>query len=283
MPCYQPIPAYQHRISGDIAFRVAPDDHKREFLPLPCGKCLECRKRRAREWVVRAQLETQQHDDYCWTTLTYDEDSCPPTLDRAALAAFLKRLRTRVHSDSRARVRFFASGEYGEHYGRPHYHAILWGIGEDHRRHVEEAWPHGFVRVDPLTPAAISYVCGYVQKKLDPVDEPDEVVDPHTGEVLKWQRPFLQMSRRPGIGAYARDTFTRSWRDTAIIRGGARLPVPRYLHNAWKASATEEEVEALRSERLDAIARANRHPTWREAVKHKAIHQQSLHSRSRTL
>lgn len=69
-------------------------------------------------------MELKDHRTAVFTTLTYDEQHCPPTLDRTHLAKFLKRIRRAAEP---LRIRFFASGEYGEKNARPHYHAILYG------------------------------------------------------------------------------------------------------------------------------------------------------------
>lgn len=216
-------------------------------LRLPCGRCIGCRMSRAREWALRCTLELAQHESSKWCTLTYDEEHLPPTLRKRDLSGFLKRLRARGE-----RVRFFASGEYGERTQRPHYHAILFGLSDPSR--VQDSWRYGHSRVDPVSPAAISYVAGYCAKKVGWQLESGERVDYDTGEVYEWQPPFIQMSRRPGIGAAAR-SFSASWRRFAV-HAGSPMPVPRYLHAAWLQSASDLDVFCLESEkRADALKR----------------------------
>ena len=166
------------------------------------------------------------------------------TLRPEHLQLWLKRVRKRFPS---GQVRFFASGEYGERYKRPHYHAILYGVPESSPVPQAE-WPHGRVQVDTLTPAAISYVAGYCSKKIGWKLEATEEVDRETGEVLReWHPPFVRMSRRPGIGGHAR-VHAASWRDHAVL-GGRPMPVPRFLHAAWRDTASEAEVAALDAEK----------------------------------
>lgn len=218
-----------------------------QFMRLPCGGCLGCRKARAREWALRCSLELREHASSKWCTLTYDDDHLPPTLRKRDVSGFLKRLRARGE-----RVRFFASGEYGERTARPHYHAILFGLQAESA--VALSWPFGFARVDPLTPAAISYVAGYCAKKIGWKLESGERVDYETGEVFEWQAPFVQMSRRPGIGSAARK-FSSSWRRFAV-HAGSPMPVPRYLHASWAEAASDLDVFFLESEkRADARLR----------------------------
>lgn len=148
-------------------------------------------------------------------------------------------------------IRFLASGEYGEKRGRPHYHAILYGADVNDADAIESTWGLGNTRTCAVTPAAIAYVAGYTSKKVGELHRrwyaQEERVDPTTGEVYHYQPPFLQMSRRPGIGAGAKK-HTDSWRLYAIL-GGQRMHVPRYLHDAWKQQASPQDQE----ERLDEI------------------------------
>lgn len=249
--CFHPILAKRTPLGGVVLVRKMDDSfydlsHEPDTLWLPCGKCIGCRKARAREWALRCTLEASQHDRLCWSTLTYDDAHLPPTLQRRHLQLWFKRMRKRLGSVG---IRFFATGEYGERTFRPHYHAILFGL-EESSSVPQAAWPHGFVRVDPLTPAAISYVAGYCSKKLGWSDyDREERIDYATGEVYKYQPPFVQMSRRPGIGGAAR-AFRASWRSYAVLNG-RRMPVPRFLHASWREGATDEDVKQLEAERAE--------------------------------
>lgn len=227
--------------TGELTISKEPIASTQTLL-LPCGNCLGCRATRAQQWALRCQLERTQHHAAVMATLTYDDANKPLTLSKRHLQLYLKTIRNR----SPTKLRFFASGEYGEKTLRPHYHAIIYGASERQAPELEEAWKLGHVRIDPATPASISYVAGYCSKKIGYKRFPHERVDTNTGEVYTWQPPFIQMSRRPGIGAYARK-FTQSWRLFAI-KDGHKMPVPRYFKEAWKNNATPEDIETLYNE-----------------------------------
>lgn len=242
-------------------------------LTVPCGGCIQCRVRNARDWAIRCTLELREHDSAAWATLTYDDEhlvrplpELQPTLSKPHLQGYLKRLRERVRSH--ASVRFFGVGEYGGRTHRPHYHVILYGLDRDNRA-IEKAWPHGHVRVEPVTLRNIAYTAGYANKKLRAgLRRAAEYVDQETGEVFEWQEPFRLCSRRPGIGGAAR-RFAHSWRTSAIHQGTA-VPVPRYLHNAWRELASDEQLAKLEAERrglrslmAEALAR-NTKESWEE-------------------
>lgn len=284
MPCHAPQTAWR-TATGKIHLGRTPPRATEilaadaDELRLPCGKCLGCQRSNALSWAIRCQLEWQDHDRAAFTTLTYDDQHLPPTLRRRELQLFLKRVRRRAARP----VRFFASGEYGEQNGRPHYHALLFGIDQSDKGLVDDAWARGFTQTIALTPEAIAYVARYTQKKWsDRISNQKERVDPETGEVYTWQPPFLQMSRRPGIGANAR-RWPHSWRDHAIY-GGQPVPVPRFLHEAWKAQATKEEIQQLREEKKQkAKTREDSTPERLEAAAAIARAQQALSAAKRKL
>lgn len=272
MACFCPIRAWRLP-GGGTTLREPLASSGATFMRLPCGGCVGCRMARGREWALRCTLELAQHERTRWGTLTYDDAHLPPTLQKVHLSGFIKRLRARGE-----RIRFFASGEYGERTQRPHYHPILFGLQDDAL--VQACWPYGFARVDAVTPASISYVAGYCAKKVGWKLESGERVDYETGEVYQYQAPFLLMSRRPGIGAAAR-AFSSSWRRFAV-HGGSPMPVPRYLHASWLESASDLDVFLLESEkRTDALSRDSSRARL-EAGEALAISRLSLSAAKRT-
>lgn len=258
MPCALPIPAVRPPDGGRLSLAFADvgmlaseygdgfaDEtlSRKNLLFLPCGSCVGCQLSRARSWAVRCSLESLQHRAACFVTLTYRESDVPPTLSRHHLSLFRRALAKRVPG-----VRYFGCGEYGEWFGRPHYHALVFGT-ED-REVISRCWSRGFVTVSEVTPGRISYTAGYCAKKVGLLDAPGERVDYSTGELYEYQPPFIQMSRRPGIGGHVRKHW-RSWRTEAVWEGRC-VPVPRFLHNSWQESASESEKAALLLEKVES-------------------------------
>lgn len=263
-------------------------------LELPCGRCLDCRIGRQREWALRCEHEAQmyRHPDgrtnACAVTLTYDEETCPSdySVDVREWQLFAKRLRQKMWRAHRKAAgaglktkslaktfrgaRYLAVGEYGGRFLRPHYHALLFGqdFTSDAVYQVDdngnpfwesatlkELWPNGIHRVQALTPETVNYVCRYVVKKLveKHIHENEERTDAITGETWTVQRPFMVMSRRPGIGAtwfnkYGRDVFPRD----RVVSKGKLLPVPRFYFSKLEerdATAAAEVKEERRKEK----------------------------------
>ena len=112
-------------------------------------------------------------NDIQFVTLTYDNDNvpfamsldgseCSITLLKRDLQLFFKRLRKRLDYQ----VRYFAVGEYGCRTGRPHYHAIIFGLKAKDVYLVKECWKLGFTLTKPFFNQTTYYIAGYVQKKL---------------------------------------------------------------------------------------------------------------------
>lgn len=284
MACFHPIRAWRLASGAVVLGRERKEQNgDSTHLRLPCGGCLGCRQDRAREWALRCHLENQQHRHAIFTTLTYDDEALPEfgSLERTDLQLWLKRLR-KASGPARP-LRFFACGEYGEKNHRPHYHAIVFGLdAETGHRLVDQTWPFGITKTVTVTPAAIAYVAGYSAKKLGWKLDRRTITDPETGELLyHWEPPFIQMSRRPGIGAHAKQ-WPQSWRDHAV-HNGRKIPVPRFLHEAWKAQASPIDMEELERERLERQSKRETSKQRRQAAELVAIARMNLQSARRHL
>lgn len=173
-------------------------------LPHPCRQCLSCTINARRIWAARLMLESRCHERSFFSTFTYEKEPSDGGLHKSHITSTFHRLRRRVDSLG-GRVRFFAVGEYGEQFGRPHYHAAVFGGPELDASVIEASWQSldgerescrpGFCHHGYLTPDSASYLAGYVTKKLTARGNPVELAK------LGGRCPeFSVMSRRPGIG-----------------------------------------------------------------------------------
>lgn len=220
--------------------------HKREWIYVPCGRCFSCQMNKAREWSFRIMNEARLYNESCFVTLTYNEENLPRvsdsqgTLVKRDLQNFMKRLRKAV---SPRKIRFFACGEYGENYGRPHYHIIIFGIDFRSKLLVKSegvldaCWPFGFVSVGSLTFGSASYVARYTTKLLTK-DKEKLYKDKHI------EREFALMSRRPGIGVPFLDKIASFAKSHKYMRNGEfKVSIPRlYRTKIWQ---TEEDKKEL--------------------------------------
>ena len=256
MACYHPLDAWQLE-NGQVVF--AELGLVRRQLQLPCGRCIGCRQVRQRAWAVRCMHEASMHEFSSFVTLTY----AGPEFDRASLnyrhfQLFMKRLRRQ----SDVPVRFFMSGEYGGLNLRPHFHALLFGVGFDDlvklrrsgsnwlysSRTLQALWQYGFASVGEVTPQSAAYVAKYSLKVANGLTAAERYsrVDVSTGEIYRVAPEFGHMSLRPGLG---QTWFRKFWRDVyaardGVIVEGRKQKAPRYYDDLL-----EKVSPQLRSER----------------------------------
>lgn len=193
-----------------------------DAIMIPCGRCDGCRADYTRTWADRMILELDHSGKGVFLTLTYDDEhlpvvyqtttgECTPTLSKRDVQLFMKRLRKCFKGRE---IRYYICGEYGPSTGRPHYHAIIYGLGcadfDDLAPHginplgqqyfvseflKAEIWKNGFCLLSDVSYRTCAYVARYVRKKLFEKDE-------MSFESRLKEPVFSLMSRSPGIGMY---------------------------------------------------------------------------------
>lgn len=269
MPCFHPIPAFQ-RVLPDasgvrpVVFSRAKcsDDSPWRSLTLPCGGCDGCLLSYSRQWAIRCMHEASLYERNCMVTLTYADEAMPSgcSLSKRDFQDFMKRLRRSIEPE---RVRYFHCGEYGESFGRPHYHALLFGYTFPDRvvwtnrggftvwrsAKLEQLWPYGHSEVGSVTFDSAAYVARYIFKKVrGPVAERHyRALDAETGEVVDREPEYTTMSRRPGVGAdWLKVYGAEVYRGGSVIVGGYEVPPPRFYDSKYEVSFPEEVAAAKR-------------------------------------
>lgn len=246
---------------------------------VPCGRCIECRLERSRQWAVRCVHESQMHDEKCFITLTYSDDHIPCgekayTLNPRDLQLFMKRLRKKYGEG----IRFFACGEYGDKYGRPHYHACIFGLDfEDKKLYSERdgirlfdsasltsLWSLGDCKVGDVTFESAAYVARYIMtKKIGR--------QARYYEDMGIEPEFTRMSRRPGIGASWYEKFKSDIypHDYTVIRGGIKTRPPKYYNNKYELD-NPQQMEYIKNRRKE-MAIKNEHLNTPKILKARQI------------
>lgn len=121
-------------MDGTLSMRCEHPFMKGGRYPYDCCRCVECRVKRASRWAQKLELELiaaeDRTGDYSsFVTLTYDDLFLPETgLRKRDVQLYLKRLRKAVSSAGGPQFRVGYCGEYGGRFGRPHYHALVFGL-----------------------------------------------------------------------------------------------------------------------------------------------------------
>lgn len=311
MACDTPLTAYvlgtKENGKKDISFQ-RPQRYSSDIeeIRIPCGQCLGCRLDYSKTWADRCMLELQYHDSAYFITLTYNEEHVPKsmssdpatgeagsptmTLYKRDFQLFIKRLRKRFPNDN---IRYFACGEYGEKFFRPHYHAIIYGLHLDDleisgkspagyqyyeskklsscwvdspNRYPKDDWNYtflkdadpeqlqlGFVSVGDVTWETCAYTARYILKKQKGV-----YADFYTyGGIIP---EFTLMSRKPGIARrYFDDNkekiYGYDYVSISTEQGGRRVYPSRYYDTMFDLENPEEMERIKKRRKVNALHR----------------------------
>lgn len=196
MTCIQPIKAWKRKYSSLTEDSITYYKNKKikfkkpgnaiikdyEEIQIPCGHCIGCRLDHSNMWATRIVLETKEHAENCFITLTYNKENVPKTtsghlsLSKRDIQNFLKKLRAQLN----IKVSYFCCGEYGKTTYRPHAHLCLFGwIPKDLKKimnsktdnemytsdELAKIWGKGYVVVQELNYKTAAYTARYCMKK----------------------------------------------------------------------------------------------------------------------
>lgn len=151
------------------------DDDRKLFVAIGCGECIECRKKKAREWQIRLSEELP-----CWkykyfVTLTFSADALEELskeleftktnvnhIARIAVRRFLERWRKKYKKS----VKHWLITELGhDNTERIHLHGIIFDNVNHSNEEIQELWKYGYTYTgDYCTQRTINYIVKYVTK-----------------------------------------------------------------------------------------------------------------------
>lgn len=294
MPCYHPLAGFRsksvHPKTGKPLMFVGSGDAAhpgKEYIGIPCGRCIGCRLERSRQWALRCVHESKLYKDNCFITLTFRDDDIVRnhSLDKDDFVLFMKKLRQfdcryrwlpkfqkyvlghRFMWRTKSNVRFFHCGEYGEKLKRPHHHAclfnfdfkdkFLWSVRNGVRLYrskaLEKLWPYGFSTVGDVTFESAAYVARYVMKKIN-----GDMADKHYDGLVP---EYVTMSRKPGIGKLWFDKYkTDVYPHDYVVVNGHKSKPPRFYDENFLLT-DKDEFEIIKSNRKEA-AKDNPHNAY---------------------
>lgn len=228
-----------------------------EPLILKCGQCHGCQLENSRTWAVRCIHESSLWPENEFITLTYDDVHLPAdgSLHKEHLQKFFKRLRKSIEP---VKIRYFACGEYGSQFSRPHYHAIVFNHCFDDAQlfsirgktrlfvsnKLQRLWPFGYSTIGSVTFESAAYVARYVLKKVN-----GKLKDFYYDGL---QPEFVVMSRRPGIAydwikQFKDDVYPN---DFVVIRDNIKCKPPKYYDMIYDRDLNGD-LEYIKNKRAD--------------------------------
>lgn len=234
---------------------------------MPCGKCINCEKNKSIEWSYRLMNELEANDNVgLFITLTYEND--PVNVSKRDVQLFLKRLR----KNTGQKLRYFASGEYGERFTRPHYHLLIFGLKltdlkflkKDKKNNllytskmISQCWTLGFHSIGFINQYTCLYTAHYMQKFYD---LPNGL-----------EKPFYLMSTHPGIGAKYFDEHKHILDSDKIYVHGKYLKTPRYYLKLAESQGIDlTELKANRAANNSSLEVSDLKP--RDDLEQKILH-----------
>lgn len=268
MSCFRPIECWRMDNDTKLSFNTSNlakyEKHRVQKLHVPCGKCIGCLLDRSNDMATRIWCETQNWQNNCFITLTYNNKNLPKNkqLVKSDLQKFWKRLRyyekgyeywdnpvTEKHENP---IRYYSCGEYGSKNGRPHYHACVfnWKPSDlkfykyNHQgdplytsKSLSKIWGKGYVIIGNLNYQSACYVARYVTKKLygqiakiiykDKVPEFTESSRNGGIGIMKWIKDKIKIIENKGIFIKIKDTVKLK-------------NIPKYFMKKWKESDPDD-------------------------------------------
>lgn len=157
--------------------QVPPVSDSRVLLvPVGCGKCVECRKQKSRNWQVRLKEEIKINKNGIFVTLTFKDEELKKlkreckslmklsTIEENEIATLaVRRFLERWRKKYKKSIRHWLVTELG-HQGteRIHLHGIIF---TDKAEEIEKIWQYGMVWIGKfVNEMTINYIVKYITK-----------------------------------------------------------------------------------------------------------------------
>ena len=232
-------------------------------------------------------------------TLTYAEENLPygHSLSKRDLTLFWKRLRKALGT----KIRYYAAGEYGTDFKRPHYHAILYNENfEWDRKHVstskngnknyvsntlDKIWGLGQTEIADATQQNIRYTAGYILKKItgDAAEEHYQRYDYRIDKIIDTIPEFSTMSRHPGLGQEWYNRYgSELWQSDSVVIEGKELGVPDYYLKLLEKENPDHASE-IKKARRSATLKNPEENDWKRLHTKEVVKRRNLKNRKRNL
>ena len=225
-------------------------DKRVQYVPVGCGKCMECMKQKAYQWQVRMQEELKHDKTGKFITLTFSEKYLEELqneikgltgyeLENEVATLATRRFLERWRKEYKKSVKHWFVTELGQtKTERIHIHGILWSKVEN--KQIEKIWKYGKIWVGSyVNDRTIGYITKYINK---------------TDKLHKEYKSKVLTSPGIGKGYMNREDAKRNkyekgnTKEVYHTRTGKKIGLPTYYRNHIY---TDDEREKLWLEKLD--------------------------------
>lgn len=233
----------------------AVSDKRVLLVPVGCGKCMECKKQKARQWQVRLHEEIRHDNTGKFVTLTFSDESLKELasninglegyeLENEIATLGVRRFLERWRKKYKISVKHWLVTELGQSATeRIHIHGIIWTT--EKAETINKIWKYGHTWIGDknnggyVNEKTINYVVKYVNK---------------TDILHKEYNSKILTSAGIGKGYLDRTDATKNkyngkeTKETYTTKNGIKINLPIYYRNKIY---TEEEREKLWLQKLD--------------------------------
>ncbi len=150
------------------------NDERARMVPVGCGKCIECRKQKSRNWQVRLQEDLRENKNGKFVTYTFSEYELQKIdneikglsgyeRDNEICRIAVRRYTERWRKKYKKTLRHWLVTELGgKNTERVHMHGIVW---TDEVEDIKEIWKYGKVWIgEYVSSKTVNYIVKYVSK-----------------------------------------------------------------------------------------------------------------------
>lgn len=231
--------------------QVPPVYDKRVLLvPVGCGKCIECKQKKAREWTVRLNEEIRENKNGKFITLTFSDESIKQLseeikglsgydLDNEIATLAIRRFLERWRKKYKKSVRHWIATEIGGNGTENiHMHGILWT--NESKETINEIWKYGHTwEGEYVNERTINYIVKYISKVDEKHKEYNSKILTSAGIGGGYMKR-IDSERNKYRGKETREVYK--------TRQGIKMALPIYYRNKIYS---EEEKEKLWLDKLD--------------------------------
>ncbi|AXH73651.1 MAG: replication initiator protein [Microviridae sp.] len=248
-------------------------DPRVKYVPIGCGKCMECMKQKSMKWSIRLQEEIRHKKDGNFVTLSFSEESLNELdsevqrinkaehenvnkqtdrntkyieiegyeLENKMATLAVRRFLERWRKENKTSVRHWLVTELGHNNTeRIHIHGIIFGD----RKQIQKHWKYGNIWIgDYVNEQTVNYIVKYVNKQDTDHKYYNPIILCSSGIGNKYtERQDSKLNKYQGS-----DT-----KETYTTRQGKKIALPTYYRNKIYS---DEEREKLWLNTLDKETR----------------------------